>query len=656
MSAPRVLVSVLHWNLVDCTARCLASLRRLRGQPVERLVVDNGSREDVRLQLAAEFPEVAWIRLPHNRGFAGGHKVALEEAQRRGADALLLLNSDAELEPDTLDHLLAAWRQQGDGLYAAAPLRIDAVNGLLLDYPSRLLPVDAQPDPWRRDQPLPYGEGWRHAAPQRVGAVIGTALLVPLSVVAQHGWMDDDWFMYCEEIDYALRLRERGVASWLVPQARVHHAGSASTAAHPAVADCLAYYHARNEIRWARRHGGLVTGLLFAAKKSLRALACLPRAPRRAGLIARGVWDALRDRRGVGPSPDVAYTRPMRWPRGPRFERVRRKLVGLRGAEYALCRLPIGSGGLLQASRQRPELAAWQARVRELLVSALARQSAPPWLWLEAGEAIAADPAARRVALQWEHVLVRPGGRDSAGAPAGGVPLPDGAGHYLARLADAPRHAAADLIIDYSAVNLHVLAVCPFWSDRLPPRVAVAPLVYPPDFGRDGRDIPLLCLFATPDEGRRAEFLAAARTAGLPLRNRRGVFHPDNLRALYRRCRILVNVHQTADHLTFEELRVLPALLCGVLVVSEEVPLRAHIPYARFVIWSEPGQLLDTVRAVHADYDAHWARVFTDPTLPTVLRHMDEADRAAIGAALGELAAAPQDGKPPTAAQFATSP
>jgi hypothetical protein len=525
-----------------------------------------------------------------------------------------------------------------------------------LDYPSRLLAEDARPDPWWRDQPLHYDAHWRQAAPQRVGAAIGTALLVPLSVVARYGWMDDDWFMYGEEIDYALRLRARGVASWLVPQARVHHAGSASTAAHPLVADCLAYYHARNQIRWARRHGGLVTGLLFAAKKSLRALAGLPRAPRRAGLISRGVLDALRDRRGVGPSPDAAVLLPPRWPPGPHFERLRRKLSALRRGNGVLCRLPVGSGGLLQASMQRPELAAWQARVRQLLVSALARQPTPPWLWLDAGEPIAADTPARRVSLQWEHVLVRPGGRDSDGAPLSGVPLPAGGGHYLARLVDAPRHLGADLIIDYSAVNLRVLGHCPFWNGQLPPRVAVAPLVHPPDFGRDGRDIPLLCLFAAPGEGRRAEFLTAARAAGLPLRNRRGVFHPDNLRALYRRCRILVNVHQTADHHTFEELRVLPALLCGVLVVSEDVPLREHIPYARFVIWSAPERLLDTVRAVHADYDAQWARVFTDPTLPTVLRHMDEVDRAAIAAAVGRLSAASQDNKPPTARQFATSP
>jgi len=235
MSALRVLVSVLHWNLVDSTARCLASLRGLRGEPVERLVVDNGSREDVRAPLAAEFPEVDWIRLAHNRGFAGGHAVALEQAQRRGADAVLLLNSDAELEPDTLDHLLAAWRLHGDGLYAAAPLRVDARRGLLLDVPSRLLPVEARPDPWRRDQPLPYDEGWRLAAPQRVGAVIGTALLVPLSVVARHGWMDGDWFMYCEEIDWAWRMRRAGFSALCVPAAVVvHHGGQSSGQVRPA--------------------------------------------------------------------------------------------------------------------------------------------------------------------------------------------------------------------------------------------------------------------------------------------------------------------------------------------------------------------------------------------------------------------------------------
>ena len=63
-----------------------------------------------------------------------------------------------------------------------------------------------------------------------------------------------------------------------------------------------------------------------------------------------------------------------------------------------------------------------------------------------------------RIDIQHEHTLVKPGGRDSAGAPLGTIPLPDGSGNYLVRLAGYAYLKTLDTVIEYSRPNLVNLA------------------------------------------------------------------------------------------------------------------------------------------------------------------------------------------------------
>lgn len=292
--APRLLISILHWNTPQLSAECLRALRESGLGPHAVVVVDNGSRQDDEAQLRAQLPTLHWLRAGDNLGFAAGHALALAYARDRAFDAIVLLNSDARLEAGTLPALCAAWRTHGDAIYAG--LAVDDQGRL--QFPAKLLDADFRPAAWARDRPLSDDAGWRQRSPLRVAAVTGSCMLVPLAVVERHGWMDPDWFMYCEELDYCLRLRAAGVASWLVPAARFRHAGAGSSAAWPVLRDVLAYYHSRNEIEWARRHAGTATAILFAAKKLLRALAeALPH-PRRACWRLRGIADAARGRLG----------------------------------------------------------------------------------------------------------------------------------------------------------------------------------------------------------------------------------------------------------------------------------------------------------------------------------------------------------------------
>jgi hypothetical protein len=269
-----------------------------------------------------------------------------------------------------------------------------------------------------------------------------------------------------------------------------------------------------------------------------------------------------------------------------------------------------------------------------LFRSALQRQ--PQAVNLVFGDYPAGDHALplRRIALQIEHTLVKPGGGDSAGAPVSATPLAQGEGNYLARLLHRPALAAADLVLDYSHANLLHLRNAGGFDDVLAHTAVVSPLLHEQCFAYDGRDQPCLTLFSDAGEGRRGRFLAAARARGLPIRNLKRCFDSGALQAHYRRTRVLVNVRRSDHHDTIEELRILPALQSGVIVVSEDGPLRHTLPYARFVVWTHYDTLVEQVADVLHDYDRWHARLFGDPELPQVLAAMAAANRTAVDAAL----------------------
>lgn len=301
----RVLVSIVHWNAPEQTARCLAALARQDDPDFEVWVIDNASALGAREAVEAACPDAHLLRLAENVGFAAGHAHALEHAEAGGFGALWLLNSDAEPEPDALRRLRGAWQAHGDALYGSA--LIDGPPGAPhLQFPAKFLHDDGRWRHGRSDPDILYDDGWRTRPAVPVAAVVGASMLIPLAVIRRHGFLDPAFFLYCEEIDYCLRLAGQGVPSLLVPASRVRHVGGGSQHGQEAVADLLRYYHTRNEIELWRRHGGPWVAWI-AFRKLLRVLYAALAEPGRARYHWLGLCDGLRRRLGKRMAPESAW-------------------------------------------------------------------------------------------------------------------------------------------------------------------------------------------------------------------------------------------------------------------------------------------------------------------------------------------------------------
>ena len=277
---------VLSYNGREDT---LAALESLRG--VETVVVDNGSTDGSADAVAAQFPDVELVRAGVNLGFAGGNNVGIRRALDRGAGWVLLVNNDAAVEPGILDALAAAASARPDaGVLACKVLFADS---------DRLWYAGAGFDPYLgRSRHAGFGEPDTPGELRDTVRATGAGMAVSRAAIEKAGPLDEELFLYVEDLEWCLRIREAGFAVVYVPEARVRHRVSAATGG--AGSPTAAYYETRNMLsvveRFRRLPRGL-TGLRRALVVAPRVLLALPRpASARAALL--GWRDYRRGRMG----------------------------------------------------------------------------------------------------------------------------------------------------------------------------------------------------------------------------------------------------------------------------------------------------------------------------------------------------------------------
>lgn len=226
---PTLSVVVVSFNTRDLLERCLASVAAEPvGAGAEVWVVDNASADGSAEMVRARFPEVRLLVNDANRGFAAACNQALA---RVTGEFVLLLNSDAILQPRALGRLLEVLQRQPEvgvvggqlvdpdgrlqrsygkmprvGSFVAEMLGAGRVPGA-----RRLLSEVASP-PRRRERPRP------------VDHVCGAGLAFRRGLLDEIGLLDERFFLYFEETDFCLRVRrDAGRVVWFEPRARVRH-------------------------------------------------------------------------------------------------------------------------------------------------------------------------------------------------------------------------------------------------------------------------------------------------------------------------------------------------------------------------------------------------------------------------------------------------
>jgi N-acetylglucosaminyl-diphospho-decaprenol L-rhamnosyltransferase len=289
---------VVNTSQRELLLRGLDTIARERGSlpfTTEVLVLDNGSR-DGSAQAAREHPAVdELIALEQRRGKALNDSTLMTRARGRYA---LLLNEDSELQPGAALALWRALQARPDAACAGAQLlRPDGTaQACAWRFPTVATALAGALFVHRLYTVQSTGEHVRE-----VDWCQSSALLVRREAAAQVGYMDPDFFVYSDEVDFARRLRDAGWRSLYVPEAQAIHHEQLSTSAVP---ERRIVEMARNRDLYMRKHHSSAAARavrwLTAWSYSLRALAALVlpgRSPRR---YWRHVTATLHPERGEG--------------------------------------------------------------------------------------------------------------------------------------------------------------------------------------------------------------------------------------------------------------------------------------------------------------------------------------------------------------------
>ncbi len=280
-SFPPVTIIIVAWNQLDKTLACLEAVAAGEYANAHVLLVDNGSRPPLAAAVHARYPAVQVLRLPRNLGFAGGYNAGLREARNGAADLYLLLNNDTLPAPDALRHLVACLAGAPDvGLatakiyYAAEPRRIWTVGANLNVFLDLKDGGQGQIDAGQWD------------APRDVDFAPFCAVLVHRAVIEQVGLLDEEFFLYYEDMDYCRRMRGAGWRLRLCPEAHVWHDVSASSGGRDSPTE--RYWMAQSSGRYFRKYGRGPRMLLIVPFRLFSALKMTVR------LLAAGKGEALR--------------------------------------------------------------------------------------------------------------------------------------------------------------------------------------------------------------------------------------------------------------------------------------------------------------------------------------------------------------------------
>ena len=243
-------IVIVNWNTCELLRRCLETVLASEGDlRIRTVVVDNASEDDSADMVERHFPHVELIANHDNLGYPRGNNIGLRHLGFRGLGAVakaapryaLLLNPDTELPRDALVQMVRFMDSRPD-VGVAGP---------------KLILTDGSLDrACRRGFPTPMVSFYHYSGLARlfpgnrrfgrynmtfvdedheleVDSVVGAYMQVRKTVIDRIGLMDEAFFMYGEDLDWAFRVKQAGYKVWYHPSVTVHHVKRAASRKSP---------------------------------------------------------------------------------------------------------------------------------------------------------------------------------------------------------------------------------------------------------------------------------------------------------------------------------------------------------------------------------------------------------------------------------------
>ena len=244
----KIAVVLVNYNGKEILADCIESLKCNSENDIDILVVDNGSEDNSMESIESRYWFVHTEYLGRNMGFGSGCNRGMEISFLNGAQYVLLLNTDTEIEKGMISELL---KHCDDNTLAIPRIYKDKadkdgslwysggnINFETADVDQTLYPYDSQ--------------NGANNMPKEVGFATGCCMMISKVIWEKTGGFDEGYFLYYEDADFCMRLRKCGIRILYVPKAALwHKVGGSAGGEASAVSQ---YYTVRNRLFFADKY------------------------------------------------------------------------------------------------------------------------------------------------------------------------------------------------------------------------------------------------------------------------------------------------------------------------------------------------------------------------------------------------------------------
>lgn len=264
-------VVILNWRNAEETIQCLASVELLEDDDHITYVVDNGSDdgsvESLEVWMGTRPPlqgqtdleigthRFVLIRSRTNRGYAGGNNLGIAAALADGCEGVWILNNDTRPQPTALTAIRRTASENSNA---------GVIGSCLVEYedPETIQCLGGASYSWVSSRTQLLGRGTpvagRHdVSIERLSFISGAAMYLSRDVIRQVGLLDERYFLFCEEMDFAERCRAHGRLLYVSFDSIVRHKFGASLGSNRSIKrrSVVAAYHAtRSVMLLTRRH------------------------------------------------------------------------------------------------------------------------------------------------------------------------------------------------------------------------------------------------------------------------------------------------------------------------------------------------------------------------------------------------------------------
>lgn len=241
MKTSQMAIVIVNYNGIRYSVECIKSIYESCDKNVSIIFIDNGSINNEADIIKSYYCNVVVIKSDYNGGFSYGNNLGIKYALDNNFEYIMLLNNDTVVDKNMIKNL----RRYCDDTTVTVPqIRyFDCANNI-----------------W-------YGGGVinkvtgnsKHININDISKkqikcsfATGCCILLKSSVIKRIGLLNEEYFMYCEDTDYSIRLNINGVNIKYVPEAILYHKVGVSTGGEKS--PFSVYYNTRNRILYIKKY------------------------------------------------------------------------------------------------------------------------------------------------------------------------------------------------------------------------------------------------------------------------------------------------------------------------------------------------------------------------------------------------------------------